>query len=608
MKTKLLASAFLASFLAIPGRGAAPDNPVLRIMPLGDSITYGYCSRRGSGYRAPLYVALTNLGYNVDFVGTQTETYKGRSDPLLGDIDHEGHPGWLISSPRVSGNHRGIYEHVQDFFAEIDDPHVILLHLGTNDVRDGDDTFRREATNRLVRLLDRIHECQPSAKVVVTTLMWRWTDAAGEDEATNWKYAAITNVFNPAIPGIVAAQQAKGQSAFFLDMHEHLAFEHLYDTVHPSDVGYASMADAWAGAVRSIVPDPADFETENDLAVVRTTMENGEGGAFTVGFTFNQKVAAATACDAANWTVAGTDIAPEVSLSSDMRTVTFAFPAEAYDEPVTVTARQGGVRNATGGRTLHAAVSRTMAATFPRDVRLHVPAGLREGYVPIYSLGDIDREAHAVDWSAGAPYDLDATADVSGGIDRVAYYFQTVSLDGGATNFAWTSFDSWTDDPTLLGVPVNATIGFGQKWVANQDVHSNVGGVVNGTGMDGGFLEFWHRNYAADNSGGIPGASSATCDWGDSFQDRGSYACMQVHNVTNRQTVFAINNFLGNSDKGICAGIGNNTDFPYKKTIHPDWTHAFDATRTYSRIALHILVKPTPDVPAAESRTVFIVR
>ena len=51
------------------------DNPVLRIMPLGDSITHGSQSVRGNGYRAPLYVAFTNLGYNVDYVGTQTDNY-----------------------------------------------------------------------------------------------------------------------------------------------------------------------------------------------------------------------------------------------------------------------------------------------------------------------------------------------------------------------------------------------------------------------------------------------------------------------------------------------------------------------------------------------------
>ena len=154
-----------AALLAGTAFGAAADNPVLRIMPLGDSITHGSQSVRGNGYRAPLYVALTNLGYNVDYVGTQTDNYS-KEDPFLADSDHEGHSGWKIENAS-----NGIYDFIPEFFSQIDDPHVILLHIGTNDTGDGEPAFRSEATNRLVRLLDRIHECQPSAKVVVTTLM-----------------------------------------------------------------------------------------------------------------------------------------------------------------------------------------------------------------------------------------------------------------------------------------------------------------------------------------------------------------------------------------------------------------------------------------------------
>ena len=182
--------------------GAAADNPVLRIMPLGDSITHGSQSVRGNGYRAPLSVALTNLGYNVDYVGTQTDNY-GKTDPFLADSDHEGHSGWKIENAS-----NGIYNFIPEFFAQIEDPHVILLHIGTNDLGDGNETFRSQATNRLVRLLDRIHACQPSAKVVVTTLMRRYTTAG--DTENNWKYAAITNVFNPAV-GSALLSALRGQ-------------------------------------------------------------------------------------------------------------------------------------------------------------------------------------------------------------------------------------------------------------------------------------------------------------------------------------------------------------------------------------------------------------
>ena len=61
----------------------------VKIMPLGDSITrgvYGSPVNRW-GYRQPLYVSLTNGGYNFDFVGGQT-------DGNFPDPNHEGHDGW----------------------------------------------------------------------------------------------------------------------------------------------------------------------------------------------------------------------------------------------------------------------------------------------------------------------------------------------------------------------------------------------------------------------------------------------------------------------------------------------------------------------------------
>src|SRR5580765_2497013 len=58
--------------------------PLIRILPLGDSITYGLGAT--GGYRLPLNQLLTNAGYSVDFVGTQT----GNGAVGLPDSEHEG--------------------------------------------------------------------------------------------------------------------------------------------------------------------------------------------------------------------------------------------------------------------------------------------------------------------------------------------------------------------------------------------------------------------------------------------------------------------------------------------------------------------------------------
>ena len=242
------------ALMSVCGESAVADaadtsisNNTIRIMLLGDSITHGSHSSTGNGYRAPLWNALTNLGYRVDFVGTQTDSY-GRFDPTLGDPDHEGISGITIA---------GTLKRIDGVFDKCGPVDCVLMLLGTNESLLGERVFRNEATNSLVRLLDRIYARSPSAEVVVATLMPRWTEPKVGNVSANWKYAAITNVFNPAVPGIVACQRAKGQHAHMLDMHAALRFDQLADEVHPNDSGYASMAKFWLGAVTNIFPRPA---------------------------------------------------------------------------------------------------------------------------------------------------------------------------------------------------------------------------------------------------------------------------------------------------------------------------------------------------------------
>ena len=77
--------------LAAGWMAAVQAAPPVRIMPVGDSITYGSGSP-GGGYRFPLWHLLTNAGYTVDFTGTRTTNgIAGLPDP-----DHEGWGGYRI--------------------------------------------------------------------------------------------------------------------------------------------------------------------------------------------------------------------------------------------------------------------------------------------------------------------------------------------------------------------------------------------------------------------------------------------------------------------------------------------------------------------------------
>ena len=57
----------------------------MRIMPLGDSITYGIQTSFSNGYRKPLYEALTAAGYSIKMVGSERAGHF--PEPL-----NEGHP------------------------------------------------------------------------------------------------------------------------------------------------------------------------------------------------------------------------------------------------------------------------------------------------------------------------------------------------------------------------------------------------------------------------------------------------------------------------------------------------------------------------------------
>jgi hypothetical protein len=62
-----------------------------RILPLADSITWGYLSSNGNGYREHLCTRLTSGGNkDVRFVGSQVSC-------SMANGNNEGHPGTVIS-------------------------------------------------------------------------------------------------------------------------------------------------------------------------------------------------------------------------------------------------------------------------------------------------------------------------------------------------------------------------------------------------------------------------------------------------------------------------------------------------------------------------------
>lgn len=188
---------------------AAPAADPLKIMPLGDSITYGLGSQTRSSYRIDLQKRLARAGLAVDFVGS-------RSSGSGADPDNEGHGGRTI---------RQIAAQATDWLGT-HQPDAVLLHLGTNDMAFGDDVSRAPA--RLSALIDQIHAARPSAQVFVQKIV---------GSRKPWLQRRI-NAYNAALPAVVAAKDSRVHLVDQSNIRE----VDLYDMVHPNEFGYAKMS------------------------------------------------------------------------------------------------------------------------------------------------------------------------------------------------------------------------------------------------------------------------------------------------------------------------------------------------------------------------------
>lgn len=274
----------------------AEANPTLRIMPLGDSITYGSGSTATAGYRGPLWTALKDAGYAVDYVGTQTGNQPTGIDGF--DPDHEGYPGW-----RVSHATKGLLEQMDDVFATVRDPHVILLLVGTNDTGDGQQ-HEQHLMEYYEALVDKLCTAQPDAYVVASSITWRGDDAT-RDEWNN-------TYFNNRIVDFVTAQQAKGRRVTYVDMRTALGsdlanFENndlstVTDKLHPNATGYAKMAKVWYDEIVRLFPDPSQVPAENAPAVVRANVFTSEDRPRII-LDFNQPISDSSMREIANYTL-----------------------------------------------------------------------------------------------------------------------------------------------------------------------------------------------------------------------------------------------------------------------------------------------------------------
>jgi lysophospholipase L1-like esterase len=228
---------------ALVGYSPCPTNgSACIVMPLGDSITDGFPYENGA-YRVELFhqavlgsTPLTFAGRNMN--GPQTV------DNQLFPRGHEGYSGFTIDT---DATHSGISPLV-DAAIVMFHPHIVLLHIGTNDINGNVDVAN--APTRLGALIDRITNDAPNALLVVAQII----------PTTNDGTNARVSAYNAAIAAQVQRRASAGKHVTLLDMYGVFTANASYktalmfDNLHPNMTGYATMGDAWYTAIRAVLP------------------------------------------------------------------------------------------------------------------------------------------------------------------------------------------------------------------------------------------------------------------------------------------------------------------------------------------------------------------
>jgi len=212
------------------GHTADEDNTTttpIRIMPLGDSITYGMHTydeflSKGSlvgGYRQFLWRMLKSSNKTVDFVGS--EKAGGSISPAI-DPDNEGHPGW-----RMGDVANITYGKMAEF-----QPDIVLLHIGTNDLSE-------TSPDGVLNILNEIDSYENGSGKKIMVLVALIIPRQVSD--------GRIDTFNKNLNKALQKRILSGDRIKIVDMYRgaQLTSSDYSNDMHPNDTGYYKMAQVW---------------------------------------------------------------------------------------------------------------------------------------------------------------------------------------------------------------------------------------------------------------------------------------------------------------------------------------------------------------------------
>jgi fibronectin-binding autotransporter adhesin len=204
-----------------------------RIMPVGDSITYGV-NGTNAGYRGFLYSDLIATGNSFQFVGTTNGNPGSLPTSPVDQTYHDGWPGW--TSAQISST-MGAW--LTQLNGSGKSPTIITMMIGTNDPPNGYSVS--QSTANIASIINTAYADVPGVRFLLAQVTPR-TD--------NNAYNAQNSSLNAALVGLVAQDQASGDNIALVDLNTNFPADGLSsDNLHPNDTGYSWMASQWTAAI-----------------------------------------------------------------------------------------------------------------------------------------------------------------------------------------------------------------------------------------------------------------------------------------------------------------------------------------------------------------------
>jgi acyl-CoA thioesterase-1 len=215
---------------SLDGPPPPPPGDIVRILPLGDSITKG---RSGHwSYRRDLEAALDGAGCSFDFVGTVSGPGSAPGAPLS-DRDNEGHSGLRTDQIRARLNN----------WLPGNDHDWALVHAGTNDVLQG--TSIPAARTNLSQIIDRLRNANPQVGILLAQIIPNLPENEAAVVALNDEIVSLAAQKSTAQSPVIVVDQYSGYNTF----------NHNYDQIHPNEAGEAIIAMRWLDALRPRIAD-----------------------------------------------------------------------------------------------------------------------------------------------------------------------------------------------------------------------------------------------------------------------------------------------------------------------------------------------------------------